>query len=59
VLESIRSKPFSYAKCLNMLGLGEHCDDLFYMQSTHWLNNDEVTVLSDLLSIIIIDLCPS
>jgi hypothetical protein len=53
VLESTRSEPFSYYKCLNMLDLGEHCDVLFYMRSRHWLNNDEMTVLSDLLSIII------
>jgi hypothetical protein len=59
VLESARSDPFSYAKCLNTLDLGECCDALFYLWSRHWVNNDELTVLSDLLSIIITDLCPS
>jgi hypothetical protein len=59
VLESARSDPFGYAKCLNMLYLGECYDALFYLQSRHWVNNDELTVLSDLLSIIITDLCPS
>jgi hypothetical protein len=59
VLEYARSDPFSYAKCLNTLDLGECCDALFYMQSRYWLNNDELTVLSDLLSIIITYMCPS
>jgi hypothetical protein len=59
VFEYARSDPFSYVKCLNTLDLGECCDALFYMRSRSWLNNDELTVLSDLLSIIITNLCPS
>jgi hypothetical protein len=59
VLESSRSDPFIYAKCLDTLDLGECCDDLFYLRSRYWLNNNELMVLSDLLSIVIIDLCPS
>jgi hypothetical protein len=59
VLESPRYVPFSYAKCLNTLNLVECCDALFYLQSRYWLTNDEMTVLSALLSIIITDLCPS
>jgi hypothetical protein len=59
VLESARSDPFIYAKCLNTLDQGECCDALFSLWSRYWLNNDELTVLSALLSIIITDLCPS
>jgi hypothetical protein len=59
VLESARSNLFLYAKFLNTLDLGECCDALFYMRSRCWLNNDELTVLSDLSSIMIIDLCPN
>jgi hypothetical protein len=59
VLESARSDPFVYAKCLDTLDLGECCDALFYLRSRYWLNNNELMVLSDLLSIVITDLCPS
>jgi hypothetical protein len=59
VIEFARSDPFSNAKCLNMLRLVECCDAMFYLRSRYWLTNDELTVLSALLSIIIIDLCPS
>ena len=59
VLESTRSNPFIYAKCLNTLDQGECCDALFSLGSRYWLNNDDLTVLSDLLSIIITNLCPS
>jgi hypothetical protein len=59
VLESNRYDPFLYAKCLNTLGRGECCDALFYLRSRYWVNNDELTMLSALLSVIIRDLCPS
>jgi hypothetical protein len=59
VLEPTRSDLFIYAKCLITLDRGECCDALFYLRSRHWVNNDELIVLSDLLSIIITDLCPS
>jgi hypothetical protein len=59
VLESARSNPFLYAKCLDTSDLGECCDALFYLRSRYWLNNNELTVLSALLSIIITDMCPS
>jgi hypothetical protein len=59
VLESARSDPFLYAKCLNTLDQGECCDAMFYLRSRYWVNNDELTMLSALLSVIIIDLCPS
>jgi hypothetical protein len=59
VLESARSYPFLYAKLLNTLGQGECCDALFYLQSRYWVNNDELMVLSALLSVITIDLCPN
>jgi hypothetical protein len=59
VPESDRFDPFIYAKCLNTLDHGECCDALFYLRSSYWLNIDELTVLSALLSIIITDLCPS
>jgi hypothetical protein len=59
VLKSARSDPFLYAKCLNTLDQGECCNALFYLRSIYWLNNNELTVLCALLSIIITDLCPS
>jgi hypothetical protein len=59
VLESTRSYPHLYAKCLNTLDQGECCDALFYLRSIYWVNNDELTTLSSLLSVIIIDLCPN
>jgi hypothetical protein len=59
VPESIRFDPFIYAKCLNTLDQGECWDALFSPWSRYWLNNDELMVLSSLLSIIITDLCPS
>jgi hypothetical protein len=59
VLEYARSDPFRYAKCLNTLDRGKCCDALFYLQSKHWLNNNELMVLSALLSIIITYLCPT
>jgi hypothetical protein len=58
VLESSISDPFIYAKCLDTLDQGECCDALFYLKSRYWLNNDELMVLSSLLSIIITYLCP-
>jgi hypothetical protein len=57
VLESARSDPFLYAKCLNTLDQGECCDALFYLQSRYWV--DEITVLSAILSLVTIDVCPS
>jgi hypothetical protein len=59
VLESTGSDPVLYAKCLITLDQGECCNALFSLRSRYWLNNDELTMLSALLSIIIIDLCPS
>jgi hypothetical protein len=59
VFESARCDPFIYAKFLNTLDQGECCDALFSLRSRYWLNNDELTMLSALSSIIIIDLCPS
>ena len=59
MLESARSDPFIYSKFLNILDQGECYDALFSLWSRYWLNNDELMVLSDLLSIIITDLCPS
>jgi hypothetical protein len=46
-------------KYLYTLGLGECYDALFYLQSIYWLYNDEMTLLSALLSSIITYLCPS
>ena len=48
VLESARSNLIPYAKCLDTLDLGECCNDLFYLRSRYWLNNDELMVLSAL-----------
>jgi hypothetical protein len=59
VLESTRSGPFLYAKCLNTLDHGECCDALFSPWSRYWLIKNELMVLSPLLSIVITDLCPS
>jgi hypothetical protein len=59
VLESARSNPVLYANFLNTLDQGECCDDLFSLRSRYWLNNDELMVLSDLLSITITYMCPS
>jgi hypothetical protein len=59
VLESARSDPVLYAKCLNTLDQGECCDALFSPQSRYWLNNNKLMVLSAFLSIIITYLCPS
>jgi hypothetical protein len=59
VLESTRSDPFIYAKCLNTLDQGECCDALFYLRSRYWLTKNELMVLCALLSIVIKDLCPS
>ena len=58
-VKSVRSDPFLYSKCLNTLDKGECCDPMFYLRSRYWVNNDELPALSALLSIIIIDLCPS
>jgi hypothetical protein len=58
-LKSSRSDPFLYDKCLNTLDQGECCDALFSLRSRYWLNNDELTMLSALLSIIIIDPYPN
>jgi hypothetical protein len=46
-------------KCLDTLDLGECCDVLFHLRSRYRLENDELTMLSALLIIIIIDPCPS
>ena len=59
VLESTISDPFIYAKLLNTLDQGECCDALFSLGSRYWLNNNELTVLSALLSIVITYLCLS
>ena len=59
VLESARSDPFLYAKCLNTLDHGECCDALFSLWSRYWLTKNKMRMLSDLLSIVITDLCPS
>jgi hypothetical protein len=59
VLEYVISNPFIYAKCLDTFDLGECCDALFYLRNRYWLNNNELNVLSALLSIVITDLCPS
>jgi hypothetical protein len=59
VLESARSDPFLYVKCLNTLDHGECCDALFSLRSRHWLTNNELAVLSALLSIIITYMCPN
>ena len=58
MLESARSYLIPYAKCLDTLDLGECCDALFYLPSRYLLNNNELMVLSALLSIIITYMCP-
>ena len=58
MVESVRSDLIPYAKFLDTLDLGESCDALFYLRSIYWLNIDEVLLLSSLLNMIIIDLCP-
>ena len=58
MFESTRSDLIPYSKCLDTLDLGECCDALFHLRSRNWLNNEELMVLSALLSIFIIDLCP-
>jgi hypothetical protein len=59
VLKFARSDPFISAKCLDTLDEGECCDALFSLCSRYWLNNDELMVLSSLLSIIFTYMCPS
>jgi hypothetical protein len=59
VLESARSDPFIYYKCLNTLDQGKCRDALFSLRSIYWLNHDEITVLSSISSIIITYLCPN